>query len=202
MGLSKDNSQNGKKSFEHDYVSWLLNPYPRFDLIFNDSGLPEKLKAKEPQLKGVGEGQKEIPDSVGVAYDGELIGGVTIVSFTNLRKMEPRNVYSRIDIVVVEKRWRGLGVSNLLLLLTLIQILRSFQESVYSISSLVAHGAIEYVLRNLGFVIEMRKEELFSRCSLSLSSLRQVKSLIVDYRHQTAAAAESVFHQLAHLKIG
>lgn len=93
------------------------------------------------------------------------LGLLTFFFDTNIQKSPPRNQYARIDIVVVPKDHRKLGVGKALVYLSLLEILNSYGNNVYNISCLAGHVGISNILSGVGFETEKRADEDFVRCT-------------------------------------
>lgn len=119
-----------------------------------------RFRSVEPSLVScldgqVGEERRE-PDVLMVLVRNEPAGILSFVIETNPRKAGSADRYARIDLVIVARRFRGLGLSRLLILAVLVHLLREHGRRLYSISCLAAHEAIAHVLEEIGFVGQTR----------------------------------------------
>lgn len=150
----------------------------------------KRLMAKEPQLHSIA---KEFPEAtlehfVLFLHD-QPSGGVSIGYFKNQNRSETRNLFARIDLVVVPEEFRGLGIAKVLVTGALLQIIRAFPQSLYSISCLAGHKAIEHILRHGGFTIDPRPEHHFSHCSLALENPQEMDAKFTDLLHKSIQQA-------------
>lgn len=80
----------------------------------------------------------------------------------------PRNRYARIDLVITDPSFRGLGLARLLVIGALHELLESRGAELYSISCLAAHKAIERILEDLGFSDRPRGDKNYTHEEMRL----------------------------------
>jgi hypothetical protein len=89
---------------------------------------------------------------------------------TNLQKTDRRNQYGRIDLVIVEEKFRKMGISRILVLAAVKSLLDRFGNTLYSISCLAAHAAIARIFEaDLAATVTERDSANFVHESLAIS---------------------------------
>jgi predicted GNAT family N-acyltransferase len=108
----------------------------------------------EPALVSIADKQSTPPEShwvLGVAAYDQTLGMISCIVDLNAVKKEERCKYGRIDLVIVRSCYRGLGVSRVMLLIALLEMLTRQSGKLYSISCLAGHAAIAHMLEQFGF---------------------------------------------------
>ncbi len=156
-------------------LAGLFSEYPEFLLTRGDRITYRQFRNLEPNLVSVldelVEDGETIADVLTVHDASQPMGVVSFAVNTNRLKPGRRNRYARIDLVIVDPSYRGLGVGRLLLWCVITYLLRNFGGSLYSISSLAAHPAISAVLKELSFVGTPRENANFIHEELKLENL-------------------------------
>jgi predicted GNAT family N-acyltransferase len=147
----------------------------RLTFVHQDIKVYQTLKANEPQLKSIADDHPDyIPDSFSLLLGRESAGTIATFHFRNQARQDKRDLFSRIDIVIVNQNLRGLGIGRVLIAGALLQSWKSFSDSLYSISSLAGHLAVEKVFQNYGFKTEHREGQNFAQCSLDCQQKPEV----------------------------
>lgn len=107
-------------------------------------------------------------DGVVLTLYKQKVGMLNLVSCINPQKSGERNLYSRIDLVIVAETWQGFGFGHLLLSQAICQVLDSFSKNIYSISCLAAHPTIEKNLLGRKFLGQKREGLKYVHCSLAI----------------------------------
>jgi GNAT superfamily N-acetyltransferase len=99
---------------------------------------------------------------------GQPLGVVSMVVFENVHKPAPPKNYARLDLVIVNEKYRNVGLGHLLIICSLIFILKSRGRQLYSISCLAAHETVEKYLKELSFTEHHHEEKNFWQGVLDL----------------------------------
>ena len=127
-----------------------------------------RFRTQESQLHSLFDDQKELVlDGFYLKIDGKDGAMVSLASALNIQR-NSRNIYVRIDLIVVRPEFRSIGLARYILLAALVRIVESLPRNLYSISCLAAHSSIEHLLESLNFQLEKRDSEDFTRCVLSI----------------------------------
>lgn len=171
----------------------LMAAYPRLDLALSEEITYRRFRSIEPRLVSCLDGQvgpdRITPHILEIQYEGQPVGVVSHVVQTNARKPFPANQYGRIDLVIMDKRYRGLGLGRVLVLGALAQLIAQHHNRLYSISCLAAHGAIAKILEELNFSGEIRSDKNFKHEEFKLDGVDQ-SVLLETLVDKTAAAAQ------------
>lgn len=100
--------------------------------------------------------------------ENEPVGCLSLVTQINSRRKGPRKKYARIDLVIIPKKWQGVGFGRVLLLSTLCYLLDECEKNLYSISCLASHPAVEKVLKQASFSSTRHGDENFTRQELKV----------------------------------
>ncbi|HAX46365.1 MAG TPA: hypothetical protein DCX78_06025 [Nitrospina sp.] len=79
------------------------------------------------------------------------MGVISLVIKENKYKPVPSNKYARLDLVIVDNKFRHNGVGRLLLLAGITYLLKNSEEQLYSSSCLATHKMVENVLTEFSF---------------------------------------------------
>ncbi|MZG54152.1 MAG: GNAT family N-acetyltransferase [Nitrospinae bacterium] len=146
----------------------ILGPFPNLRLSKADKLLFRQFLYMEPNLVSlVGDGNVE--EEILVLYNQDQpVGTASIVIRKNLNKSVLPDHYARLDVIIVGKKYRNLGIGRLLIVCALIYILRNFGKQIYSLSCLAAHDTVKKKLKNLSFVEHHATEKNFWQGALNL----------------------------------
>ena len=165
----------GSRSATFETVRSILAPFDRIDVAAADEALFRQFRSRCPQLVSC---LDDAPDAAAVrpkilaAYlDGTPAGVASWVAFRNDCRKEKANLYARVDLVIVKGDFRGLGFATLLTLSTLMHMIETHGERLYSISCLAAHPAMEAILEKLEFAGKVRPGQGFKHESIRVDRL-------------------------------
>lgn len=142
----------------------LVEEFPFIELNLVDESVYRSFRVLEPALVSIYDktkpGELDKHEVITFSYRDRAIGMVSLITAFNEHRPSSRKFYGRIDLVIVKPDFRKAGIANANVLATLLYLLRSHLNDLYSISCLAAHPAMEAILKKYGFV-EKRKEDLF-----------------------------------------
>lgn len=154
-------------------LSDLFGPYPAFALKHGDFEGYRRLRAVEQDLVSAVDKKRLEPETdfgvVTIEHAGRLMGAGSFVVESNPQRKEEANRYGRVDLIIVDPEFRGLGLGRLVILAVLLHLLKDHGGRLYSISSLAAHGAVARVLEEVGFHGDSREEKNFVHESMALN---------------------------------
>ncbi|OIQ17867.1 MAG: hypothetical protein BM556_10600 [Bacteriovorax sp. MedPE-SWde] len=153
----------------HDAFQTIVQNYDQLTIKVNDQDAFNKLARVEGSLVSSyskNSKSEQYFQTIVIYYADHLIGAISFFVAKNEMRKVKNNLYERIDIVVVPKRFRGNGISKALVLLAIHYCNISFGNRIYSISCLAAHEAISRVLDGLNFRCNRGNDENFSRHSI------------------------------------
>lgn len=153
----------------------LFTPYPRLSLSLGKEEIYQRFRRIEPSLVSyhnstVGVNQPGVQVLVAHATDSPA-GVASFLVETNGYRSGRSNQFARIDLVIVSPQYRGLGLGRLLMFAVIIQLLEVYRRSLYSISCLAAHPAVEKCLEEVGFCGQMRAKGQFKHEEIKLEAL-------------------------------
>ena len=129
----------------------------RWRLSRGDVAVYQALRATEPQLVSLLDHKPAGALEALVLWEsGTPLGAVSCVVQTNPLRPAEAQRFARIDIVIVPKHLRGLGLGRLLLASATAFLLQTQGPLLYSISCLAAHPAVAHALEELGFAADVR----------------------------------------------
>ncbi len=159
----------------------LFDPFPSLNLSKANKALYKSFSYTEPQLVSLADNSTEnCEQEVLVLHENEPLGMVSVVIQDNNRKASLPNKYARLDLVIVDKKYRNLGIGRLLMVCSLVYLLRTRSKQLYSISCLAAHQSVEKNLKQLSFTGSEKKEKNFWQGSIDLES-KNPESLLEYY---------------------
>lgn len=176
----------------------IFEPYPRLHLGRADAALFREFRAGEPGLVSLLDEAPETGrfETLVFAHNDHPLGVLSYLIVDNPRRADRRaNRYARIDLVIVKKGVRGLGVSRVLILASLVKLLAESGERLYSISCLAAHPAIAAVLESLGFDPSPREDKGFTHEELRLEAVDRTE-LASRFTEQLAASLRRAHYRL------
>ncbi|KMP10607.1 hypothetical protein UR09_05725 [Candidatus Nitromaritima sp. SCGC AAA799-A02] len=174
----------------------LFDSFPNLELSAGDLSTYKTFRCQETQLVSCLDNREKEPEVLVLREKGEPIGTVSLAVMENPQKTSPANQYARIDLVIVIKARRKLGVGHLLILCAIIYLLRTRKDRLYSISCLAAHKAVEKVLKELSFQeLKGKEKEGFLRCALNLENL-DLEDLIARFVKQTSQCIQQTNFRL------
>lgn len=182
-------------------LATLLAQYPSLRMRQGGKELFERCRAVAPELVSSA-GTGTTLQVFLLEYDGEPIGGTSYFVQTNANRKHQENLWARIDLVVVFKTYRRLGLARLLVLFVLTQILEFYGDRLYSISCLAAHEAIGKILESIQFVAKPMNDKNFVHAELRVtrSSLEKTLHLLNGEAEKALRLVNYRFHQ-QHCKI-
>ena len=155
-------------------LSHPFRAFPALALKHDDRTALQSLRYREPDLVGLIDGMA--PDEytelavLGIHHGGENLGVGSALVVTNSRRGSESNLYGRVDLIIVDPAFRGMGLGRAVILCLLLHMLKTHGSRLYSISSLAAHGAVAKVLEDLGFQRGNREAKNFVTESLALEA--------------------------------
>ncbi|MFB3127258.1 MAG: GNAT family N-acetyltransferase, partial [Candidatus Acidiferrales bacterium] len=174
--------------------------YPRLQLTRGDEAAYQRFRCREPNLvsyldeHGSGGGQRRLQVLV-LRAQGQPVGTVSFIVETNRYRPSQANKFARIDLVMVDPSCRGLGFGRLLILCVMTYLLRAHGKSLYSISCLAAHAAVEKSLQELAFAGRPQKDENFQHMELKLEAL-DLDRLARQLAQKTATRLQAINFRL------
>lgn len=169
-------------------------PFSNLHLDLADEALFRRFRRIEPGLVSCADDQRAgaTPrlDYPALHHRQEPAGVLSLVIQGNAKRRDPADLFARIDIVVVEPRFRGLGFGKLLVLAALVHVLDAYEGRLYSISSLAAHPAMERILEQVGFTGTPRANRDFVHEELKLETVNH--GVVMG---DLTAAASAAAHQ-------
>jgi len=176
-----------------EYVSetgMLVDQYPRMKIKRGTIELLNRYRAIEPGL--VSGANEDTPVEVFVLeYDDEQLGVTSFFVQTNHYRKEHANLYARIDLVIVPKRHRGIGVARALMLCALVYLIKVYKNRLYSISCLAAHKAIEKILQDLQFKAKAVEGKNFVQEELEVTR-NSCERILLKFNHEADLALKTV----------
>ena len=152
----------------------IINEYDKLKIELDNDEVFSKVRSSEPALVSSFTSKPTIDqklETIVITYDGCHVGGISFFTYKNEMRKNDRNLYSRIDIVVVPRLYQGLGISKMLILLAIQHLNLTYDKRMYSISCLAAHKAIEKVLEGLEFIGTQDEDKNFKRESISFDDI-------------------------------
>jgi GNAT superfamily N-acetyltransferase len=175
----------------------LLKPFPDLQITQAEKALYRNFRYNEPNLVSCTdnfEGKQE-EEVLVLLEKGQPLGVVSMVIQENLNKQTSRKSYARLDLVIVHKKYRNLGVGHLLMVCALVYILRSRGSEIYSISCLAAHKTVEKFLKELSFQDHPRKEKNYWQGTLDLEE-ESLRTLLDSYLEKAKTCLQWTAYQL------
>lgn len=185
----KGNENGGQSVFDG-----LLSNYPRLELRQVTAMEFARLHASEPALSSSAKDAESLR-YYAAFFDGNLMGACSIFIEVNQVRRVVANCFCRIDLVVVRKEYRRLGVADALLACVLSCILQQEGEHLYSLSCLAAHVAIAEILKGLGFKETIRQGEEFNHEELKIGE-GKVEGVSKNMDQRAIAALKSLNFRL------
>lgn len=150
----------------------IVRPFPTLTLGWSDETLFRRFRLVDPSLVSCldshGDDRSADVEYLVVICNEETAGLLSLVTQENRRRPRSSSLYTRIDLVIVEKRFRRLGLARLLILASLVHAIKVFGSRIYSISCLAADPAIEKILSPIGFASSQRTNRTFVHQELKL----------------------------------
>lgn len=147
----------------------------RVGVCFASSELYQRFRSLESGLISCVDGEsgenKRRLQVLAIEVDGEAVGVVSYIVSTNAYRQSSLDLYGRIDLVIMARHLRGLGIGRLLVLSSITQLLAVYGRRLYSLSSLAAHPAMESILEEVGFGGEYRQNDNFKHEELRFDDL-------------------------------
>lgn len=139
--------------------------FPLVKVEITDEDSYKRFRVLEPSLVGCLDDQTNTSDAVSdfiqVSCDDKPAGVVSLITRVNVRKPPMRALYGRVDLVIVDPRFRGLELGRVLTLVGVNYLLENNGSRLYSISCLAAHPAMEKILESIGFERHERVDTSF-----------------------------------------
>ncbi len=178
-------------------VANALRPFEKLAVSWGDEATYRRFRVLEPSLVSCVDQHSEPRDTT-IEYPmikcmGEVAGIASLVTRVNTRKPPHRSLYGRIDLVVVQDRFRGLGLGRVLTLVSVAHLLERFDSRLYSISCLAAHPAMEKILDSVGFVRREQGAKNYVHEELAIDPAEVGKLRDRMFSETTAAARRANF---------
>ncbi len=177
----------------------LFAPYPRLSLSLGKEEIYKRFRCIEPSLVSYHDSKLGVEKSgvqVLVAHAADSPAGVaSFLVETNGHRSGPTNQFGRIDLVIVSPECRGLGLGRLLVFAVIIQLLEVYGHSLYSMSCLAAHPAVEKCLEEVGFRGERRSKGQFKHEELRLEAL-DINDLLSTLASRMSSAMQATNFRL------
>lgn len=154
----------------------LFEPFAGLSLSKAENALYKSFRYKESELVSCSDNFSGDQEEVVLALSdkGRPSGIISLVIRENHNKPTPPKSYVRLDLIIVDKKYRNLGVGRLLMVCSLIFILKTRESQVYSVSCLAAHETVEKFLRELTFEEKHGREKNFWQGTLNLEKNSEV----------------------------
>ncbi len=168
MNLADQSGESAKVA-----IAALFDNFPSTELRFGEFDKFAGAHAREAHLgssykENMAEG-KGTRDVLCLYHQGQLMGCLSFFLEKNEIRKSEADHFARIDIVIVEKAFRNIGIGKLLVFTAIKYLLDRWGQGIYSISCLAAHAAMAKILEQVGFEGEQRFEEDFKRETISFS---------------------------------
>ena len=169
-------------------IAKLYKDFPHAELRFSEFDKFAIAHRREPQL---GSSYNDDPqqknglfDVLGLHYNGAQVASLSFfIEKNKMKKRDEPDHFARIDIVIVEKEFRRLGLGKILVFTAIKYLLDRWGARIYSISCLAAHDAMAKILDDIGFHTEQRPDEDFIRKTITFSEVDQDEfSTLIDTR--------------------
>jgi len=162
-------------------VSVIASHADRLGVSLVDESVYKRFRCLEPSLTSCVD---ELVDSSSARtfYVAALLDGVPIAVTSLVVRVNPQHpagamAYGRIDLVIVDPRFRGFRIGRLLVTAALLHLLDRCGGQLYSVSCLAAHPAMERILDELGFVRSQRSKKNYVHEELKLDTINRAKLL-------------------------
>ncbi len=168
-------------------IAELYESFPHAELRFSEFDKFSSASIREPQLDSSYNADpqegKGVFDVLCLYYKGAQMATLSFFIEKNKMKKKEPDHFARIDIVIVEKEFRKMGIGQLLVLTAIKYLLDRWRAWIYSMSCLAAHDAMAKILDDIGFHAEQRPDEDFIRETISFSEVDQDEfSTIINTR--------------------
>lgn len=168
---------NNKRQFvpPRPVLDEFISDYPELSLKFGDIATYKRLRIVESHLVSCFDTDHQSGNKLQlltISRGAEVLAVTSFGIFQNLQRSVGLDLYARIDLVIAEKKWRGCGISRVLVYCVLIYILKTYGRRLYSISCLAAHDAIAKILESLSFVVKMKDTKGYQHEHLDLEKVR------------------------------
>lgn len=142
---------------------------PKMKMHYGSWDFYRQLRAQEPQLVSIADDAKAAAlECVSFSYQGQEAACSSVGCFVNEGRREARNLFGRLDLVMVAKPFRGFGLGRIAIFAGLIQMLAAFGPQLYSLSCLAGHKAVAHVLSQLGMTLRSDRQSDFDHYSMEL----------------------------------
>jgi GNAT superfamily N-acetyltransferase len=156
-------------------VATFYDEFPDVEIRYGELDVFKSSSMREPGLQSSYSGKrgdgKACFDVLTLYRKGQLLAALSYFVDTNPRRKTSDNLFARIDVVVTEKDYRGMGVGKLLVITALKYVMQRWGVHLYSISCLAAHDAMARILDSVGFASEQRPNENYVRQTLSFTEV-------------------------------
>lgn len=175
-------------------VGALCKPYPRLSLTLGDELAYRRFRTLEPSLiscidEHAGSEVRQVQYLV-VQCESVPAGVLSLVVQANACRRTSACLFARIDLVIVQNCYRGLGLGKLLVLSSIVQAIDAYADRLYSISCLAAHGAMAKILERVGFARTERENRNFIHEELRLDR-GNIAELTERFVAEARAAAQA-----------
>lgn len=172
----------------------IVRPFPPLAFGWADEALFRRFRSLDPTLVSCLDshsGDRSTEEEYLVVTCNEVPTGlVSLVTRENRRRPPASSLYTRIDLVIVEKRFRRLGLARLIVLASIVHAVKVRGSRLYSISCLAADPAIERILLPIGFASSQRNNRTFVHQELKLGHVS--RDTLVDRLMTDATAAARI----------
>lgn len=165
----------------------IFESFPNLELTQGNLTAYNKFRCHEPGLVSCLDGseEKQEPEVLLIEGNSKPLGVLSLVVKKNKYKAYPANQYARIDLVIVNKSSRSLGIGRLLIFCAITYLLRTRGNRIYSISCLAAHKAVEKVLKDLSFQGPQEQDKNYWQGTFQLEGL-DTEELTCRFVEQTS----------------
>jgi len=177
----------------------IFAPFPSLQIKRGQEPVYKRLRIQAPRLVSYLDDHDKTDTQqndfiVAFGYNKQL-GTVSLVSDINPKRKGVRKLFSRIDLVITDKSYRGMGVGRFLILSALLHLLKHYRAQIYSISCLAAHAAISHVLESLDFKGTLWQDRNFKHESLYLDK-KTIEHHTGIYVKKSIESAQSLNYHL------
>lgn len=131
----------------------IFDAFPNFSLTSGAEESYRKFRSRENSLVSCLDDSADTEifsdvEMLACHYHDTPCGVISLAVGTNSQKTDQRNCYGRVDLVIVDPKYRNSGLGRVLVFAGVLWLLDRFGSSLYSISCLAAHEAIARIFES------------------------------------------------------
>ena len=118
---------------------------PDYQIAKADKSIYRSFCSKEPELVSCYDNFDGDYDEEFLVFkkNNQPLGLASIVIRENPNKPAQPKIYARLGLIIVDKKYREIGIGRLLIVCSLLFALRTQRQQIYSISCLAAYAMVE-----------------------------------------------------------